>query len=146
MTTIPIGTGATITGHHRWEGEVVRITLHIGADHYNAELLSGRRRGHTTLVTRGDLTLIEEKTNDADNTPRQFDNEDHGKLTVDGSITVGWSIRKPTRIEYQPKRDITAHEVARLLPVLITTMSGQFSYPEDFIPDDLKRHFIIEAS
>ena len=67
---------------------------------------------------------------------------DVNRYTLDAAIASSATIRRPARIEYKPTQDITAHEVARLLPVLMTL--GHVAYPEDMIPDDLKRHFIIE--
>ena len=67
---------------------------------------------------------------------------DVNRFALDAALAATATLRRPARIEYKPTQDITAHEVARLLPVLLTM--GHVSYPEDVIPDDLKRHFIIE--
>lgn len=63
---------------------------------------------------------------------------------VVGTTISSYSIRQPAKVEYLPQPDITAHEVARLLPILLRLQ--QAWYPEDYIPDDLKRHFKIEAA
>ncbi len=60
---------------------------------------------------------------------------------VDVMVTADYSIRQPARVEYRPQADITAHEVARLLPILIRLQ--HMMYPENHIPADLMRHFEI---
>ncbi|WP_375194762.1 hypothetical protein [Sphingobium sp.] len=62
-------------------------------------------------------------------------------LPIEGTVITGYSIRQPARVEYKPQPDITAYDVARLLPILLGFQ--HMMYPEDHIPDDLMRHFKI---
>ena len=61
--------------------------------------------------------------------------------SIVGTTISGYSIRRPARVEYKPQADITAHEVARLIPILHAFRHT--SYPEDHIPADMMRHFEI---
>lgn len=62
-------------------------------------------------------------------------------LSIECTIVSDYSIRPPARVEYKPQSDITAHEVARLLPILMSFRHTM--YPEDHIPSDLMRHFKV---
>lgn len=64
-----------------------------------------------------------------------------GDITVSG---VGYAtVRKHKRIEWAPAADITAHELATLMPLLISMAAQPMNYWEDYIPTKTKRHFKI---
>lgn len=51
------------------------------------------------------------------------------------------TVRLPKSVQFSPLEDITAYELAKILPLLVC----QISYPEDFIPRGCERHFKISS-
>jgi hypothetical protein len=55
----------------------------------------------------------------------------------------------PDRVHWEPKEDITAHELALAMPVLFRIQSGDWNwnYPQHLmptLPDGVRRHFRLE--
>ena len=53
-------------------------------------------------------------------------------------------IRPFKNIQWAPQPDITAHELATLMPLLISIALRPLNYWEDYIPSVALRHFRIE--
>ena len=63
--------------------------------------------------------------------------------SVLSSNTASAAIRQFKRIEWEPAADISTHELARLMPLLISMASNPTMYWEDHIPPEALRHFKI---
>ncbi len=65
------------------------------------------------------------------------------RLTITTQEAATHTIRPFKRVEWTPQPDITAHELAKIMPVLISMGLRPLNYWEDFIPADALRHFTI---
>lgn len=64
------------------------------------------------------------------------------RLTVPS--TQSTTIRPFKSIQWRPQSDISAHELAELMPLLISIAMRPLNYWEDYIPTEARRHFEIK--
>jgi hypothetical protein len=75
-------------------------------------------------------------------------------LTLDPSVYAmvaddvnQFMIKTPKPVRWCPQSDITAHELAQAMPVLINAACASWIYNTDreveALPDEVKRHFVI---